>query len=353
MFYKIFRKSLSVLLVLTTMYLTIVTPLVSAQSAIAPQTQTEKWNRASNILSFPKNQTVPKHLGEAASKPNQPDIGKPAAKSSAGFGDLIKGFFAEKTSLASKGKNTQSAIYEDIKKSGAEIKSGSNSITIKPTEGRFDISAFTDKAVRYTDVFKYIDYQYVSENGKLDTSIKYLAAADKNSFSFNLNNSKGLTFKAENGGYVAYKGKTPVFTISAPMAKDIGGAKTEASFTMNNGKLTVYITDEWLKSLNRAYPVSVDFSVEEYSPEEKTVIEKTPALAEPKPPAPLPGVGLVEQKYENGNFIYTLQIEDGLEASLQNQGYSLADIPVKLTWEINEDSYDDDEKGEGEEVVKD
>ena len=161
--------------------------------------------------------------------------------------------------------------------SGITIINGDYLMTMYPAEGTFENGIIRDNAIRYSNVFNGIDYQYTVLGNSIKEDIILLEKTDKNSFSYYLD-TYGLTAVLENNvlylcenigsgtGTTAENGsaaQNAIFVLEAPEMEDAAG---EVSFGVNlsvaeaEGMYLVTVTADntWLQAEERVYPVRID-----------------------------------------------------------------------------------------------
>ena len=150
---------------------------------------------------------------------------------------------------------------------GIEITSGGYQMTLYPSEGIFTGGLVKDNAIRYSNVFAGVDYQYTVLGNSLKEDIILLQPTEKNSFSYFVDPS-GLKGEVHNNTlYLFEQGTDPeteaVFVLEAPEMTDSAG---EMSFGVRldmEGKgnlllVTVTADQTWLAAPERVYPVRID-----------------------------------------------------------------------------------------------
>ena len=168
---------------------------------------------------------------------------------------------------------SDSGIIATVRDQKIAMSGWGGSLELAPESGCFDRAETTDCAVRYTNVSRNIDYQFSAIDGEAEIKALYEGVGECNSFVYDLRYSEDMAFKPSAGGYVIYQGTEPVLSISAPVAVDIGGAVGEAFLALDEkGKLTLSVNEAWLNDLDRAYPVSVSFTIGAY---QMQVLERT------------------------------------------------------------------------------
>ena len=151
---------------------------------------------------------------------------------------------------------------------GITILSGGHAMILYPAEGTFRDGVVRDNAIRYSNVFPDIDYQYTVLGDSVKEDIILLSHTEKSSFSY-LVDSCGLEATLlYNTLFLHESGADPetgaVFVLEAPEMEDAAG---EISFGIRmsleeraDGLYLVTVTPDpaWLEDPVRAYPVRID-----------------------------------------------------------------------------------------------
>ncbi len=207
--------------------------------------------------------------------PNEPDVGK-VEKPNRSLFNWFKNLFSGNCNVKSRGNKTTVYISKDIVDQGISLSQSGKYINLVPSNGNFGIYSVSDCAVRYTDVFPYVDYQFSSCDGKADIKIICKGELSHNCFMFNLKADKDLKIENDGNGYVVFRKNEPLFSITKPIMKDISGANGNAQLLITDkGELVVKTDLEWAKSLNRAYPLSIEFDIKAYEQEMPIVYSKS------------------------------------------------------------------------------
>ncbi|MBD5528485.1 MAG: DNRLRE domain-containing protein [Lachnospiraceae bacterium] len=150
---------------------------------------------------------------------------------------------------------------------GITIASGDALITLYPAEGSFINGLAKDNAIRYSDVFPGVDYQYTVLGNSVKEDIILLEQGERNSFSYFIDTCDLAGEIKNNTLYLYESGTDPemdaVFVLEAPEMVD---SADEISFGVRlsmqdqDGMLLVTVTaDEgWLSAPERVYPVRID-----------------------------------------------------------------------------------------------
>ncbi len=159
----------------------------------------------------------------------------------------------------------QVSIPKEITRSeGIRISGKGYEMELIPTEGDFSRSMAMDNAVRFTDVFEHIDYQYTMLGKVVKEDIILMEPTDRHSFSFRLKLDGQRA--VQNGNYIEIRdpdsGET-LFFLEAPSMTDAEGERSldlRLKLSGSSGSYTVTVTadEEWLLDADRAYPVRID-----------------------------------------------------------------------------------------------
>ena len=229
-----------------TALLLVVVLLFNMNAAALPVHAVESTNK---WASSPKDNlnTLPSYAKGGDGVERQPDVGTAASKG------------GEISSTAE--NKTEAAIQDQT----VTVNRLGGTVTLSPKGGSFDRAAYTDCAVRYTNVYPNTDYQSASVDGEAQVKILWEGPEQQTDFAFSLGHSENLVLKSEALGYAAYKGLTRLLTVSNPVAMDNGGAIGETSMSLTeDGTLSVHVDETWLNDLSRTYPVSVSFTIGSY-----------------------------------------------------------------------------------------
>lgn len=152
--------------------------------------------------------------------------------------------------------------------SGIAIMAEGHALMLYPAEGSFAAGAVRDNAIRYSNVFPNIDYQYTVLGNSVKEDIILLERTEKGSFSY-LIEGDGLSASLVNNAlYLHEPGRDPedgpIFVLEAPEMEDAAG---EISFGVRmaleeagDGMYLVTVAPDkaWLDAPERAYPVRID-----------------------------------------------------------------------------------------------
>ena len=154
-------------------------------------------------------------------------------------------------------------LPEDMSSSrGYVISRGGLSVEVRPAAGNFEDGVAVDNAIRYSNVFDNVDFQYTVLGNTIKEDIILLEPQERNEFSYYLK-SDSLKFKKQDGCVVAYEttADEPVFVFRAPIMYDADGCSSidiDLDFSPSSGKLTITADEDWLKDEDRAYLVRID-----------------------------------------------------------------------------------------------
>ncbi|MDE6641009.1 MAG: hypothetical protein K2K63_10815, partial [Acetatifactor sp.] len=140
-------------------------------------------------------------------------------------------------------------------------------ITLYPAEGSFQNGLTRDNAIRYSNVFPGVDYQYTVLGNSVKEDIILLEQGEKSSFSYFID-TNGLAAEIRNNTLYLYEAGTDpeadaVFVLEAPEMID---SVDEISFGVRlsmeeqQGMVLVTVTadESWLSAPERVYPVRID-----------------------------------------------------------------------------------------------
>ena len=133
---------------------------------------------------------------------------------------------------------------------------------MRPADGNFEDGVAVDNAIRYSNVFDNVDFQYTVLGNTIKEDIILLEPQERNEFSYYLK-SDSLKFKKQDGCVVAYESSAddPVFVFRPPIMYDANGYTTidiHLVFHASNAMLTITADQDWLEDEDRAYPVRID-----------------------------------------------------------------------------------------------
>lgn len=133
-----------------------------------------------------------------------------------------------------------------------------------PMDGDFSKSVALDNAIRYSDVYENIDYQYTLLDGSLKEDIVLLNPTDKNTFSYRLKIGDLKAKLKENAIWIYdTKEEEPIFLLEAPSMEDANGEMSfgiQLSLSKEEDSYIVTVTadKEWISSEERVYPIRID-----------------------------------------------------------------------------------------------
>jgi RHS repeat-associated protein len=124
--------------------------------------------------------------------------------------------------------------------------------------------------VDFKDVFDNIDLQYITTGSKLKENIIINKPTDKTEFIFNINANNLIPKLQKDNSIIFYDAKQAdkvVFSMSSPFMYDAKGAesnliKVDLKQDKSSYILTLSPNQEWIKSSERVYPITIDPPVE-------------------------------------------------------------------------------------------
>lgn len=145
---------------------------------------------------------------------------------------------------------------------GYMISDGEHTVEVRPSAGNFKNSAVSDNAIRYTDVFENVDYQYTVLGDTIKEDIILMEPQERYEFSYKLV-SNDLKFRKVDDQVVAYEDRVsePTFVFQAPIMYDDDGQfslEVDLSFDRDENVVTITADQDWLEEEERAYPVRID-----------------------------------------------------------------------------------------------
>ena len=147
---------------------------------------------------------------------------------------------------------------------GIHIEKGDYQVDLTPDGGNFKKSVVAGNAIRYSDVYPGIDYQYTLAGNTLKEDIILLEKTSRNEFSFRIK-TNGLKAAQSGNTIILYHTdkKKPEFVLEAPLMIDDAGETSEKLKLTLNGeegayKATVTADKKWLEEEDRSYPVRID-----------------------------------------------------------------------------------------------
>ncbi|MBR2968269.1 MAG: DNRLRE domain-containing protein, partial [Clostridia bacterium] len=169
-----------------------------------------------------------------------------------------------------------------IKKTAGEVTNGSDAECETELQKMMNLEGLTSRII-YRDILEGVDVEYVAESLNIKENIIVKQRAEGYSYTFELG-LNGLTAALADGGAIVItntsSGKVQ-YTIPAPVVYDanyVHAPASAAGYTLldgGNGKytLTVSVSDEWMNSEDRAYPVTVDPTVTNTSAANNTIVD--------------------------------------------------------------------------------
>ncbi len=160
----------------------------------------------------------------------------------------------------------QVSLPEELsEQEGIYIDASGHTLELVPEEGDFTRSMAEDNAIRYSDVFPGVDYQYTVLGDSLKEDIVLLEKNDKNVFSYLLY-TDGLEAELSENQVILYEDnkEEPVYFLEVPEMVDAAG---DVSFAVklsleeteeDTYRISVEADKEWLSDEGRAYPVRID-----------------------------------------------------------------------------------------------
>lgn len=161
------------------------------------------------------------------------------------------------------------SLQETVRSGGAlySLVSGEHALWGIPTEGSFRNGVVRENAIRYSEVFPGIDYQYTVLGDGIKEDIILLEPGEKHDFSL-LVGTEGLQAALiGNAVYLYEEGQDPereaVFVLEAPEMEDAAGeisfgVRLELAETAEGYLVTAYADEDWLSAPERVYPVRID-----------------------------------------------------------------------------------------------
>ncbi|MCQ2752316.1 MAG: DUF6531 domain-containing protein, partial [Coriobacteriales bacterium] len=172
---------------------------------------------------------------------------------------------------------------------GISIKNKGYTLNLTPKFGDLKNAVVKDNAIRYNNVSDGVDLQYSANGNNVKEDIILNAPIEKTSFSYEID-CKGLELFAENNILYAYEEKTlkelkqyendlqtgkenfdyltyqefqkkyaPIFRVTAPyMTDNANNFSIGVQLKLENNQLIVQADYDWLHSIDRVYPVSID-----------------------------------------------------------------------------------------------
>ena len=216
---------------------------------------------------------------------------------------LISGNGAEEGTYTNKANDIDITFHGPEDRNALSVTAEGMEAVLVPTEGNYALTAVSENAIRYNEVFENIDIQYTAGADGVKQDIILLAPQEKTDFTYRLPKENILAV-LENNTVFLYKkegdtisgntvsgnttmpwdenteagntlnGNTPgagapgtdavpVMTISAPGMEDAAGAFSpditlELAETQDAWLITLHADKSWLSDPERAYPVKID-----------------------------------------------------------------------------------------------
>ena len=157
------------------------------------------------------------------------------------------------------------SLVDALKKTAGEIIEDEGEEGLTELQKMTSLENLTSKII-YRDILEGVDLEYVLESLNVKENIIVKERSEEYTYRFTLA-LNGLTAAfGDLGEILIYEGETVKYTIPAPTVYDSKGALapvTEAWYTLvdlGNGEysMAVTVTDEWMNSPDRAFPVTVD-----------------------------------------------------------------------------------------------
>lgn len=148
---------------------------------------------------------------------------------------------------------------------GIVVEKDGRKVELIPVGGDFSRSAAEANAIRYTEAYPGVDFEYTVIGDLVKEDIVLTRYIESPSFSFEIK-APGMKAEIEDGGAVVLtdeKTGEELFSIAPPMMIDASGVASllvTAALEIKGGKniLTITPDSEWLSEANRAYPVRID-----------------------------------------------------------------------------------------------
>ncbi|WP_166445814.1 DNRLRE domain-containing protein [Enterocloster lavalensis] len=153
-------------------------------------------------------------------------------------------------------------VPKRMNSAGITITKDEYTLKIQPKGGDFSRSMASENAIRYSDVYENIDFQYTLVGNSLKEDIILLEPTEQNVFKYHIS-ANGLKLDQDGNRVIAYdrKKSEPVFVVEAPAMIDAGGEASDRiklNFASADGLMTLTADQEWLEDTDREYPVRID-----------------------------------------------------------------------------------------------
>ena len=164
------------------------------------------------------------------------------------------------------------SLVDALKKTAGEIIEDEGEEGLTELQKMTSLENLTSRII-YRDILEGVDLEYVLESLNVKENIIVKERSEEYTYRFTLA-LNGLTASfGDLGEILIYEGETVKYTIPAPTVYDSKGALapvTEAWYTLvdlGNGEysMAVTVTDEWMNSPDRAFPVTVDPTISQSS----------------------------------------------------------------------------------------
>lgn len=162
---------------------------------------------------------------------------------------------------------------------GITIEKGDYRVELTPDGGNFKKSVAAGNAIRYSDVYPGIDYQYSLAGNTLKEDIILLEESSRYEFSFRIK-ANGLKAAQSGNTIILYHNdrKKPEFVLEAPlMIDDAGETSDKLKLTLSGEegayKAKVTADKKWLEDEDRSYPVRIDPSTVNMVPSEFVLVQ--------------------------------------------------------------------------------
>lgn len=160
---------------------------------------------------------------------------------------------------------------EDNEEHSVKIEEADTKAVIVPEDGDYTNPAVSENAVRYNNVYQFVDVQYTVQPDGVKQDIILTAPQERNSFIYRLKKN-GILAVQEGESICLYPEGTvsgndeevrPVMIISAPRMEDAVGAASEAVTLKLTEKEDYYeillaADEKWLLADERVYPIKID-----------------------------------------------------------------------------------------------
>jgi len=187
---------------------------------------------------------------------------------------LLRSFFGGDTYQNSAGACDVKIPQKITSSKGIVMEKEGKTLELIPSEGNFKYSSVSDNAVRYSNVFENVDYQYTLVGNTIKEDIILMDKTDRNQFSFKIK-AGGLKVAQTGDTIRIYESdkNDPLFVLEAPVMMDEAGAYSMAldlKLKSQDGAYVATVTADkaWLNSEDRVYPVRIDPTAAQMVPSE-------------------------------------------------------------------------------------